>query len=98
MRAALISLAAAVACIAAGAAAFTLTQRTGIITGAYWAVTTATTVGYGDVTPHNSAGELISIGTELTTIPLLTNAFSHIHLRRHRRMQAKTQEAGKRVA
>jgi voltage-gated potassium channel len=67
---------AAVACLLAGAALFALTQDLPFTTGLYWAVTTATTVGYGDVTPHNGAGRVIASAVMLTTIPLLAAVFA----------------------
>jgi voltage-gated potassium channel len=45
-------------------------------TGLYWAVTTATTVGYGDITPHNPIGRLIASLVMLIAIPLLAGAFA----------------------
>ncbi|MDA8335261.1 MAG: ion channel [Peptococcaceae bacterium] len=59
-----------------GAGLFAWTQHVSPFTGLYWAVTTVTTVGYGDVTPHNSLGRLIAMGTMLTTIPLAGAAFA----------------------
>jgi voltage-gated potassium channel len=44
--------------------------------GLYWAVTTATTVGYGDVVPRGGTAHLIAIGVMLTVIPLFGAAFS----------------------
>ncbi|MCL4495245.1 MAG: ion channel [Firmicutes bacterium] len=68
---------------------FALTQHVSFFTGIYWAVTTVTTVGYGDVTPHNAAGRVIAMGTMLTAIPLAGVAFGgwtaslvSIHLRK----------------
>jgi len=55
---------------------FAATQHLPVTTGLYWAVTTATTVGYGDVTPHNAAGRLVSSAAMLTTIPLLASVFA----------------------
>ncbi len=69
-------LAAAAACVLAGAVLFALTQNLPFTTGLYWAITTATTVGYGDVTPHNGAGRVISSAVMLTTIPLLAAVFA----------------------
>ena len=69
-------LAAAIACLLAGAAAFAATQGIPFTTGLYWAITTATTVGYGDVTPHNPAGRLVAALVMLTTIPLLASVFA----------------------
>ena len=67
---------AAVACVLAGAGLFAQTQDLPFTTGFYWAITTATTVGYGDVTPHNGAGRVIASGVMLTTIPLLAAVFA----------------------
>ena len=69
-------LAAAIGCAAAGGAAFAATQHYPLTTGFYWAVTTATTVGYGDVIPHNAIGKLIASAVMLTTIPLLASVFA----------------------
>ncbi len=71
------------------AALFAITQHVSLFTGIYWAVTTVTTVGYGDVTPHNAVGRIIAMGTMLTAIPLAGVAFGgwtasliSIHLRK----------------
>jgi voltage-gated potassium channel len=43
----------------------------------WWAVTTVSTVGYGDVVPESSAGRIVAAGLMLTglgLIPLLTSA------------------------
>jgi len=97
VKAALVSLAAAAACILAGGAAFGITQHVGLLNGVYWAVTTASTTGYGDVAPRNATGKLIAVATMLTAIPLLANAFSHVHLHRHKKMrqQEKTESEGR---
>lgn len=44
--------------------------------GLYWATTTATTVGYGDLVPRGWAAHLIAVGVMLTVIPLFGAAFS----------------------
>jgi voltage-gated potassium channel len=59
-----------------GAVLFSVTQHVSIGIGIYWAVTTATTVGYGDVTPHNTAGRIVAIAVMLTTIPILGAVFA----------------------
>jgi voltage-gated potassium channel len=69
-------LAAAAGCVLLGAALFALTQHIPFSTGLYWAITTATTVGYGDVTPKPGIGRLIASGVMLTTIPLLASVFA----------------------
>lgn len=56
--------------------AFALTDHLPVPTGLYWAVTTATTVGYGDVTPHNTAARIVASAVMLTCIPLLAGAFA----------------------
>ncbi|MGD0925771.1 MAG: ion channel [Streptosporangiaceae bacterium] len=66
----------AVACVLAGGALFAMTQHIAFTTGLYWAITTATTVGYGDVTPHTPAGRLVASAVMLTTIPLLASVFA----------------------
>ncbi|MCL4434948.1 MAG: ion channel [Actinobacteria bacterium] len=59
-----------------GAILFSATQHVSLGTGLYWAITTATTVGYGDVTPHNAAGRIIAVGVMLTAIPLFGAIFA----------------------
>jgi len=59
-----------------GAVLFSITQSVSLGTGLYWAITTATTVGYGDVTPHNAAGRIIAVGVMLTAIPLFGAIFA----------------------
>jgi len=66
----------AVGCILVGGGAFAATQGKPFTTGLYWAITTATTVGYGDVTPDNWAGRLVASLVMLTTIPLLASVFA----------------------
>ena len=63
-------------CLLGGAGAFAATQHISFGTGVYWAITTATTVGYGDVTPKDTAGRVIASLVMLTTIPLFASAFA----------------------
>lgn len=67
---------AGLACLFAGAALFAATQHVSYGTALYWAITTATTVGYGDVTPKDTAGRAVAVGVMLTTIPLFASAFA----------------------
>jgi voltage-gated potassium channel len=69
-------LAFACAVLLIGAALFSLTQHVSFGIGIYWAVTTATTVGYGDVTPHNTVGRIIAIAVMLGTIPVVGAVFA----------------------
>jgi voltage-gated potassium channel len=66
----------AVGCTFVGAGLFSLTQHVSYGTALYWAVTTATTVGYGDVVPKNTAGRVVAVLVMLTTIPLFASAFA----------------------
>jgi voltage-gated potassium channel len=61
-----------------GALAFSIAEHLSFATSLYWAITTATTVGYGDVTPHNPAGRLIAVLEMLTAIPLFGSAFAFL--------------------
>jgi voltage-gated potassium channel len=66
----------AAGCVLIGAWLFALAESLPFSTGLYWAITTATTVGYGDVTPKNGIGRLIASAVMLTTIPLLAAVFA----------------------
>ena len=75
--------------ILSGAGLFAITQHDSYWLSLYWAITTATTVGYGDVLPHNTGGRVIASAVMLTTIPivgavfgLLAGASAVSHLRR----------------
>jgi voltage-gated potassium channel len=69
-------LAVTVAIVLVGGELFALSQKLPFTTGLYWAITTATTVGYGDVTPHNAVGRVLASVVMLTTIPLLAAVFA----------------------
>jgi voltage-gated potassium channel len=66
----------AVAVVLAGGVLFADTQDLPVTRGWYWAITTATTVGYGDVTPKNAIGRVIASVVMLTAIPLLAAVFA----------------------
>ncbi len=59
-----------------GAIAFSLTQHVNLGIAIYWAITTATTVGYGDISPHNTVGRVIAVAVMVTAVPLFAAAFA----------------------
>jgi voltage-gated potassium channel len=71
-----ILLAGATLVVIIGGALFGATQHLPFTTGLYWAITTATTVGYGDVTPKNPVGRVVASGVMLTAIPMLAAVFA----------------------
>jgi voltage-gated potassium channel len=75
-RAAVYTIAAAVGFDLVGAVWFAETEHISVPTGIYWSVTTATTVGYGDITPHTHLGRFIAVLVMLTVIPLFAATFS----------------------
>jgi voltage-gated potassium channel len=62
--------------VAIGGSVFALVDHIPITTGLYWAVVTATTVGYGDVTPVNPAGRVVAVVVMLISIPSLAGIFA----------------------
>jgi voltage-gated potassium channel len=50
----------AVVVLLGGAEAFATVENTSLGIGMYWAISTMTTVGYGDVTPHTTPGRIIA--------------------------------------
>ena len=69
-------IAVAVGVLLLGAVLFSITDHVSIGIALYWAVTTATTVGYGDVTPHNTGSRVIAAVVMLTTIPTVAAVFA----------------------
>jgi voltage-gated potassium channel len=70
----------------AGAAAFSATDHVSFWVACYWALSTASTVGYGDLVPESGAARVVAAAVMLTAIPLLGAAFASLtamHLRRH---------------
>lgn len=55
---------------------FAYAQGISIWLGLYFATTTATTVGYGDITPHGWAAHLLAVLMMVTVIPLFAASFS----------------------
>lgn len=55
---------------------FALADRVSVPEGLYWALSTATTVGYGDVVPRGWAAHVLAAGVMVTVIPLFAASFS----------------------
>lgn len=56
--------------------AFACVQHIPVVDGLYYAVTTASTVGYGDIVPTHPLSKLVTVIMELTVIPLFAAAYS----------------------
>jgi len=59
-----------------GGMLFAVFENIGWDRGIYWALTTVTTVGYGDITPHNLMGYVIADSTMVLTIPIWSVAIA----------------------
>ena len=55
-----------------GGAAFAAVENTSTWNGVYWAITTMTTVGYGDIKPETAGGKVIAVAVMLVGIGFLT--------------------------
>jgi voltage-gated potassium channel len=75
-RAAIYTIVAAIGLDVIGAIWFAAIEHLSVPTGIYWSVTTATTVGYGDITPHTHLGRVVAVLVMLTVIPLFAATFS----------------------
>lgn len=75
-RAALTAIGCAAAMDVLGGIAYGLAEHVAAWQGLYWAVTTATTIGYGDVTPKTGAGQVVAVVVMLTVVPLFGATFS----------------------
>lgn len=73
---AIITIALAVVLDVLGALLFAVVEHLSVGISLYWAVATATTVGYGDVAPHTVAGHWIAVLIMLSVIPLVSATFS----------------------
>lgn len=77
--------------ILAGGTAFADVERhrhhaVSVWDGIWWAITTVTTVGYGDISPHTDAGRVIAIGLMVCGIgfvAMLTAAFAQRFVRQN---------------
>jgi voltage-gated potassium channel len=75
-RTAIYTILAAMGCDLLGAIWFAAVEHLSVASSLYWSVTTATTVGYGDISPHTHTGRVIAVLVMLTVIPLFAATFS----------------------
>lgn len=75
-RAALATIALAAAGDAGLGAAFGFADHVGVPDGLFFAVTTATTVGYGDITAHGWLPHLLAAAMMILIVPLFAATFS----------------------
>ena len=76
--------------------AFGYADRVGPADGLYFAATTASTVGYGDVTPHGWAAHMLAVAMMFSILPLLGLGFAHLtafHLHRHQTRERDERKA-----
>lgn len=59
-----------------GGISFAMAEHIAIRRGIYWAMATVTTVGYGDIVPHNQTGFIIADVTMGVTIPIWSLAIA----------------------
>jgi voltage-gated potassium channel len=69
---------------------FALVEHISVWNGLYYAVTTASTVGYGDISPTTTGSKVIAVIMMFTVIPLFAAAYSLMtaglttgHLKKH---------------
>lgn len=84
-------LAVALVTILLGGTIFAHFQHIPVLEGIYWAMTTAATVGYGDVSPHDRGGRVIAVVVMLVAIPSLASAYAHFSARRLKAMAHASQ-------
>jgi voltage-gated potassium channel len=66
----------AVTMLVLGAVAFSIAEHISFGAALYWSITTATTVGYGDIDPHNTGGRVIANLVMISTIPAIGAVFA----------------------
>lgn len=75
-RVALLTIAAAAVLDVVAGSLFAAAEHITELSGLYWAIATATTVGYGDIVPHTGAGRVLAVVVMLTVVPLFAATVS----------------------
>ena len=64
---------------------YSVVESTGFLDAIYWAIITATTLGYGDFSPHTGAGKVLTIGLKFDCVHLHSDDHSQPGIEAHRR-------------
>jgi voltage-gated potassium channel len=67
--------------VAVCAGGFALLERTDYLEGLYWAVTTATTTGYGDLSPATAPGRALAMWLMVSSVALVAIATARLAAR-----------------
>ncbi|WP_418277104.1 potassium channel family protein [Isoptericola jiangsuensis] len=67
--------------VAVCAGLFSLLEHTGYFDGLYWAVTTASTAGYGDLSPATVGGRITSMWLMVSSVALIALATARLAAR-----------------
>ena len=79
----------AILLIAAGTVIFSLLEEWSVVDSFYFSVVTATTVGFGDLTPDTDGAKLFTVGYILFGISLI-GTFLNTRLKRHSVIRARS--------
>lgn len=71
----------AILVIVAGMVFYHLVEKMNWVDALYFCTITLTTIGYGDITPHTTAGKLFTVGYVFSGIGIIA-AFANLALRR----------------
>ena len=87
--------ASAVLLVAAGTVAFSLIEDWSVVDSFYFSVVTATTVGFGDLTPDTDAGKLVTVIYIIFGISII-GTYLNARLKRHsvRRVDSRRRGRG----
>jgi len=86
--------ASAVLLVAAGTAAFSLIEDWSVVDSFYFSVVTATTVGFGDLTPDTDAGKLVTVLYIIMGISII-GTYLDARLKRHSARRVGSRRRGR---